>query len=273
MMIPPQPERRAPERPPRPRSASVPSVLIKDMQAIEAALADPNALEKQEPNVEAQNIGFAVTNGSNPKRRSRSVGAFPSLDHRMSPIQWHHIRRRSDEIRYWRESTHLSSLGGLKSIGSPDELSPNPAKIEDDEETAEEIAAEDADIGEHNQQFNFGLPAADALQMQDQERMGLEERLITLEIKLMDFEYALSKVQAGPGSSTRNSNLDMAKRQGSVDSYLSSPIEPPSAPQGMPKSVSHKPSVEDLMNPKPRPTSVATTIKRGRSSRHIHLPR
>ena len=248
------------------------------MQAIEAALAtNSNVQDKEGLNVhdvEVQNIGFAVTNGSNPKRRSRSVGAFPSMDHRMSPIQWHHIRRRSDEIRYWRESTQLSSFGGLKSIGSPEEMSPVLAKG-DVEGTADETADEtvdENDLGAHNQQFNFGLPA-DTLQMQNQERMGLEERLITLEIKLMDFEYALSKLQARSPSSRRNSQFEVAKRQESVDSYRYSdaqqtPMEASPVVQQGPigHSISRKPSVEDLMNPKPRPTSVATTIKQGAHS-------
>ena len=271
--IPPQPERRAPERPPRPRSASVPS-----MQAIEAAIASGSNIQEREGpilhDVEAQNIGFAVTNGSNPKRRSRSVGAFPSVDHRMSPIQWHHIRRRSDEIRYWRESTQLSSFGGLKGLRSPEETSPVMAKGDvegNTDDTADEMADENG-LGEHNQQFNFGLPA-DTSPMQNQERMGLEERLITLEIKLMDFEYALSKLQAGSTSSRQHSNIAEARRQPSVDSYSSinaqqTPIRAsPAIPQNpTTHSVSHKPSVEDLMNPKPRPTSVATTIKQGSHS-------
>ena len=224
--------------------------------------------------VELQNIGFAVTNGSNPKRRSRSVGAYPSVDHRMSPIQWHHIRRRSDEIRYWRESTHLSSFGGLKSIGSPEATSPVLAKadLEGTEDEAANGPTEDVDLGQHNEHFNFGIPA-DTSHMQNQDRMGLEERLITLEIKLMDFEYALSKLQTGSSSSQRNSNVAEGKHMRLVDSYSSlscqqTPIEAsPTIQQGpIPHSISHKPSVENLMNPKPRPTSVATTIKQGYQS-------
>lgn len=277
-VIPLQPERRPPERPRRPRSASVPSVFIQDMQAIEAAQAtNPNAPDKDRPTpheVEVQNIGFAVTNGSNPKRRSRSVGAFPGGDHRMSPIQWHHIRRRSDEIRYWRESTQLSSFGGIKSIGSPEGVSPVLAKGDIEGatgETVDETAGEN-DLGEHDQQFNFGLPA-DTVQMPNQEHVGLEERLVTLEIKLMDFEYALSKLQAGSTSSQRDSQLETAKRQRSIESYRYSDAQQtsvdasPVIQQGpINRSISHKRSVEDLMHPKPRPTSVATTIKQGAHS-------
>lgn len=251
------------------------------MQAIEAALATNTTVPDREGlnlhDMEMQNIGFAVTNGSNPKRRSRSVGASPrgpNGDHRMSPIQWHHIRRRSDEIKYWRESTQLSSFGGLKSVGSPENLSPVLVKGDIDGaagEIAEETAGEN-ELGEHNDQFNFGLPA-DTLQLQNQESMGLEERLITLELKLMDFEYALSKLQAGSTSSQRHSHVEMAKRQQSLDSYRDSDAQltsleaSPAIQQGpLSHAISHKPSVEDLMNPKPRPTSVATTIKQGAHS-------
>ena len=245
------------------------------MQALEAAMATDHGTQVKEgptiQDVEAQNIGFAVTNGSNPKRRSRSVGAFPSVDHRMSPIQWHHIRRRSDEIRYWRESTHLSSIGGLKGIGSPEATSPIITKgdLEEPLDEARNEPVDEDELGEHNEQFNFGLPA-DTSDIQNQERMGLEERLITLEIKLMDFEYALSKLQAGSSSSQRNSNVAEGKRLRLVDSNSSLGAQQtpndlsPTVQQGpIPHSISHKPSVENLMNPKPRPTSVATTIKQG----------
>lgn len=230
------------------------------MQVAEAAMAGLGLQDVQEQNVDTRNIGFAVTNGSNPKRRSRSVGALRGTDHRMSPIQWHHWRRRSDELRYWRESANLGALEA-KNFGSP-VVSPNLAKGEEDE------IVEEPELGEHNEDFNFGLPA-DAMEMQNQERMGLEERLITLEIKLMDFEYAVSRLQAGSSATSKQySRFEPSKRQESVDSYLSSDAPPASTepsfstPQDASPISPQKFSAELYpIHPKPRPTSVATTLR------------
>lgn len=83
------PERRVPERPPRPRRASVPSILLnrEEVQAVSDAVAGLAIVDSNDHTVDARNIGFAVTNGSNPKRRSRSVGAVQA-DHRMSPVSY-----------------------------------------------------------------------------------------------------------------------------------------------------------------------------------------
>ncbi|CAF9926424.1 hypothetical protein IMSHALPRED_006958 [Imshaugia aleurites] len=254
--FPPQPERLPPERPARPRRASVPSVILNrpEVQEVEDAMTGLGLQTNEEQPVDAHNIGFAVTNGSNPKRRSRSVGAFRDTEHRMSPIQWRRWRRRSDEIKYWRQSTELGSLG-IKSFESPD------LGQKEDADAAEN---DHCNIGQHNEEFNFGLPA-DAIQ--DQDRIGLEERIVTLEIKLMDFEYAISKLQAGSTSSSRrhSERIDMAGRQNSVDSYLSSdhrqaPIEAsPGLPQETPPVSPSKFAHESA--PQQRPTSVATTLK------------
>ncbi|CAD6583148.1 MAG: hypothetical protein ASARMPREDX12_001188 [Alectoria sarmentosa] len=259
--IPPQPE-----RPARPRRASVPSVILNrpEVQEVEAVMTGLGLQPNEEQPVDAHNIGFAVTNGSNPKRRSRSVGAFHDTEHRMSPIQWRRWRRRSDEIKYWRQSTDLGSFG-IKSFESPEQGQ------KDDADAAEN---DDGNLGQHNEEFNFGLPA-DAMQGQD--RIGLEERIVTLEIKLMDFEYAISKLQADFTSPSRRDSerLEMAGRQNSVDNYLLSdhrqaPIEAsPALPQETPPmSTSNFPHE---ITPEQRPTSVATTLKASASGLYTHL--
>lgn len=252
--VPPQPERVPPERPARPRRASVPSVILNrpEVQEIEAAMTGLGLQTNEQQPVDAHNIGFAVTNGSNPKRRSRSVGAFRDTEHRMSPIQWRRWRRRSDEIKYWRQSTDFGSLG-IKSFGSP-EL----------EQKEDATGNDDGNPGRRSEEFNFGLPADT---MQNQDRIGLEERIVTLEIKLMDFEYAISKLQASFLSPSRrhSERAEIVGRQNSVDSYLSSdhqqaPIEASPAlvqetPPGSPSKFAHE------AIPQQRPTSVATTLK------------
>ena len=253
---PPQPERRPPERPARPRRASVPSLILnkQEMEAVESAMAGLSLQNAPEQPVDAQNIGFAVTNGSNPKRRSRSVGAFRDTEHRMSPIQWRKWRRRSDEIRYWRQSEDLTSLG-MKTFDSLD-----LAQKDEDGETAD---GNEGDLDKQNKDFNFGIPGQPML---NQERIGLEERIITLEIKLMDFEYALCKLQAGSTTTSRGHSLPdkMTKRQESRDSYFSSETPQsveasPALPQGTPPA--SPPKLGHDTTPKPRPTSVATTLK------------
>jgi len=256
--LPPQPERLAPERPPRPRRASVPSILLNrdEVQAVSDAMADLGLQNSQARDADTGNIGFAVTNGSNPKRRSRSVGAVQA-DHRMSPIQWRSNRRRSDEIRYWRESTDLASSQDVKRLWSP-EMSPRLAQPD------QEANEEEEHLGEHAADFNFGLPPEE---LQGHERIGLEERLLTLELKVMDFEYSISKMQAGSTSPLRRPSRGSGMRQGSIDSHISAdaaqaPTEPsPMPPHSTSPPVSHRFSLNS--NSKNRPTSVATTMKAG----------
>ncbi len=237
-----------------------------DVQGVEAAMTGLGLQTSEEQPVDAHNIGFAVTNGSNPKRRSRSVGAFRDTEHRMSPIQWRRWRRRSDEIKYWRQSTDLGSLG-IKSFESPDLGQKGDADAADND---------DGNLGQRGEEFNFGLPA-DAMQNQDQ--IGLEERVVTLEIKLMDFEYAISKLQAGSTSPSRrhSDRIEMAERQNSVESYLSSdhrqplikasPTLPQETPPVSPSNFAHE------STPQQRPTSVATTLKASTSGPYASAPK
>ena len=252
-----EPERPPPERPVRPRRASVPSLTFskQEMEAVESAMTELGLQDTADQGVDAHNIGFAVTNGCHPKRRSRSVGAFRNSEHRMSPIQWRRCRRRSDEIKYWRQSTDFTSLG-LKDLDSPDVTQKDDVDAVDDNE---------GQVDGTNRNFNFGLSGEP---MPNQERIGLEERIVTLEIKLMDFEYALSKLQAGISTPSRRHSLpgQLPKRQESVDSYFSDQSRTnPTVPQVTPPASPSK-SANDA-TPKQRPTSVATTMKPS-NSRH-----
>ena len=221
---------------------------------VQAAMTGLGSQSNEEQPVDAHNIGFAVTNGSNPKRRSRSVGAFRDTEHRMSPIQWRRWRRRSDEIKYWRQSTDLGSLG----IKSFEPLEPEEKNDVEDQDN------DDGNLGQHSAEFNFGLPS-DAIQ--NQERIGLEERIVTLEIKLMDFEYAISKMQAGSTSPSRrrSEDVEMAEHQHSVDSYLSSDHRPARVEASSALSQETPPLTPSKfahdVSPQQRPTSVATTLK------------
>ena len=196
-------------------------------------------LTNNESNVDARNIGFAVTNGSNPRRRSRSVGAFRASDHRMSPIQWRHLRTKSDDFTYCR---------GSKEIIEKPEARP---------EEAQEEAPEHNTLNSQEVDFNFGLQDDS---FQANERIGLEERLMTLEIKLMDFEYTLSKIQAGSLNMSSRTSKRAHNRQDSVETGQSSGA--PSASVEV-SSAGASPMTQEFSNN--RPTSVATTLKAGQN--------
>ena len=287
--LPPQPERPPPERPTRPRRASLPSVILSAQEAedINNALTGLGFQDTGSQIVDGHNIGFAVTSGSNPKRRSRSVGAHRSSakEHRMSPIQWRQWRRRSDEIRYWREST---TSDGSPAIGFTGFVSPEPlleVSAEPNAKSSFEVTDQEGRPFEaHNQDFNFGLPADD-IQSNDNigEHIGLEERMITLELKLMDFEFAFSKLQAGsisltdcfphsepvPANSGHSRSVSdqprmhPSKAAGNtfIDQYPSLAYYQnggtPTPHQG-PFNAGHDPT--DIQ-PNPRPISIATTLK------------
>lgn len=203
----------------------------------------------------------------------------------MSPIQWRHWRRRSDEIRYWRESTASDGSPAIGGTGfvSPEpllEVSAKPSVQPNFEATDQESRPFEA----HNQDFNFGLPADD-IQSNDNigEPIGLEERMITLELKLMDFEFAFSKLQAGSISPTDRfqhpepvpavsghsrsvsdqPRLHSSKAAGNafIDQYPSLAYYQnggtPASHQG-PFNAGHDPT--DIQ-PNPRPVSIATTLK------------
>ena len=179
----------------------------------------------------------------------------------MSPIQWRRWRRRSDEIKYWREST-VESSPDLLSTG----FAQPPVKEEKRETAIYEgsereprgskfSADDDQEMAESQDGFDFGLPNEPR---QSQEHVSLEERVVTLEVKLMDFEYAISRLQAshGPGA-------------------ISDRIAPGHATSQSTSSINRSPTV--LQNPgqqsnsfsmpresistNPRPTSIATTLK------------
>ena len=297
-----RPDRSPTERPARPRRASLPSVVLsaEERDTMNLALAGLGLQDTGAHVAEGNNIGFAVTSGSNPKRRSRSAGTFrdheTAKEHRMSPIQWRQWRRRSDEIRYWRESVDGISpiLGSIPFIGSTvHQASPAISRNNQTAKDSMDVPRDDEEyVHDEHGAFNFELQG-DAVE--NQERMGVEERLITLEIKLMDFEYVISKLQAD-GMPQRNQTpheLEPTHPQVSEDRqhqdlsqtsiyHKARPSEDSSAPSST-RSGPMTPPSQILQGPfrtpqsqitiksEPRPHSVATTLKAApgdRSSRN-----
>ena len=246
---PPSKARDIKEPPQRPRRPSAPnnSFTKEDLQAVTDAMSGIGFQGGDHQNMDTQDIGFAVTNGSHPKRRSRSVGAYRDSNHRMSPIQWRQHRTKSDDFSYYRGSVALVEKAEAEpqAIDKPDE--PRPSTVE----------ASEGD-------FNFELQDGD---LEGQEKIGLEERLVTLEIKLMDLEYLLSRVQAGSTISTIQEAKSGHKRQDSVETYTSSGAQssvPNNSVRGQPQSLS--PSSSSIFRAEDqtrngRPNSIATTLK------------
>jgi hypothetical protein len=115
-------------------------------------------------------IGVAVTSGSHPNRRSRSLGELRGA---MSPKPVE--RRRSDEIRYWRESY------------DPGVLSPMSSNKADEAE--EPIAMNEPEIPRdvQPQPFNFG-PMGEMAGMKITQAASLETRVHKLEKRVHEME-------------------------------------------------------------------------------------
>lgn len=294
---PPRPHRPSPTLPAKARRASLPdAIMIGDdgdpMNLARTGVAWPDG---GDDGGSGANIGCAITSGSNPKRRSRSAGAgrdYSSKEHRMSPIQWRQWRRRSDEIRYWRESAGevSSACEAISSMGiDMPSLAPKPSR---GEETARDRLSQSDDdhatAADQEEDFNFGLPAH---AVPSPEPISVEERLVTLEIKVMDFEYALSKLQAtlqsprDPGPpDCEGMNPPMfddagRSRRPPMPPYHpgrpSQDSSPPASSHGVPMTPASQKSQAPPRTPPsrstgrlhPRPTSVATTLKGGSAAR------
>jgi hypothetical protein len=127
-------------------------------------------------------IGFAVTSGSHPNRRSRSLGQL-----RDAAMQ-HGVRRRSDEIRYWRESYPSYD---------PDALSPMSSQHRPETgvrpTTQEGNPSQEPETHEVPQPFNFG-PLGELAGMKITQAASLDARVSTLEARLDRMEKAIANL-------------------------------------------------------------------------------
>ncbi|EER45644.1 conserved hypothetical protein [Histoplasma capsulatum H143] len=169
------------------RRATLPSIVLSTHEARELASqiarqnSRPNSIHSPTRRIKEPNI-FDQKTSRQQKRRSRSASELrdTARAHRMSPIQW---RRRSDEIKFWRESF-------LKVETSPS-ISARP-------ETQSTIASvlEATEHAEVDQSLDdpFNLTALMGT-MHDNSETGLAQRVNMLEVKLMDLEFAIAKLQ------------------------------------------------------------------------------
>ncbi|KAI9717618.1 MAG: hypothetical protein M1812_004563 [Candelaria pacifica] len=148
-------------------------------------------------------IGFAVTSGSNLKRRSRSAGAMRRLgNHAEGPGDF--SRRRSAEIKYWRES------GGYltKALPEPDLEHQGERGTEGEEDLLPRAVQQGVEnqLGQgprpRHQNFSYISPRPDADDDEDVRNVDLEGRVTRLEDKMTDTEYAISKLRGRASRAT-----------------------------------------------------------------------
>jgi hypothetical protein len=203
----------------RPRRATTPSRLwtptkapgYGDWTGLSPRPASSHARgSKVNPDAEAQTaagIGMAVTSGSHPKRRSRSLGEMREA------ASVHTVaRRRSDEIRYWRESYDPGILSPLSS---------HKAEAEEPIVMDEPEGNRDEEPQEQPQPFNFG-PLGEMAGMKITQAASLDTRVRRLEERLLKMERVLYSRQrrtsadehrssSVPRPTTDNSEISLPK--------------------------------------------------------------
>lgn len=132
-------------------------------------------------------IGCAVTSGSHPNRRSRSLDGLKQAAEAQAQS---HTRRRSDEIRYWRQSYDIDAMSPMSSPkiekGFPD-LAHHGGLERGVRSEAESLVPP--------QPFNFG-PMGEMAGMKITEAASLETRVKRMEKKLQQMEKMMLHFQS-----------------------------------------------------------------------------
>ncbi|KAL4894445.1 hypothetical protein BDV59DRAFT_200792 [Aspergillus ambiguus] len=196
-------------RPPRRRRATLPSLIFSDgddesRDALEAVVHD------------GSNTTHAYSDDPNDadyarrqmKRRSRSATALRGLarNHRMSPIQW---RRRSLESYMTMTVASDSELSPRPptrtTVASTPKPSTDPSVYEDttrDKDDPDSNPADDDDDDDDDDTESIAVPTnvgtlVTAMQGDDTDDISLAQRLATLEVKMIDLEFAIARMQTG----------------------------------------------------------------------------
>lgn len=127
-------------------------------------------------------------------RRSRSADALRDLvrHHRMSPIQW---RRRSDEIKFWRTSVLETDEGDENGEVQPSESRQHKPSIDSLPELQEPKNANDDSLPLQDVSTSAPFDFENLIASMADPDATVEQRLTTIEVKLMDLEFAISKIQ------------------------------------------------------------------------------
>ncbi|KAL4884237.1 hypothetical protein BJY04DRAFT_206055 [Aspergillus karnatakaensis] len=189
---------------PRQRRATLPSLILSDdgsRHALDAVLnpGKKPSNGKLSPHANSDPDEMQRRRLRNAKRRSRSAGALRAMskEHRMSPIQWK--RRRSAESEYIASTTH--------GVASDSELATRPptrSTVASVSKPSAEVSVFEEDETEDEPSRPPSLPPSLPpnvgeliSSMQHDENATLEQRLTTLEVKLIDLEFAIARMQSG----------------------------------------------------------------------------
>ncbi|EAQ92767.1 hypothetical protein CHGG_01002 [Chaetomium globosum CBS 148.51] len=271
-----RPNQRSPKR-----SASLPmsefdrplrshSVGPDDIMAIESCTR-PRASrggDRADPD-DPSEIGRAITSdsGGGLRRRSRSLSGLQGL----AGIQ-RGGRRRSDEIRYWRESYNPGFMSPLSSNAHDDVDDTGMVDI-----SAPESPAAERPPRTPPQPFNFGLLSKEMLGMKITHAADMDMRLGGLESRTLHLERAVDKLcstvpgvkrvvdrkdMARPGSSRRSLETD-TQSQISLNDYqtYTSSLQPPPYPAPKAKATATTTTTTATPHTPNRPTSGSTTVR------------
>lgn len=174
------------------RRNTLPSLVFSEEESHDITIKDHGPEAGKEP--ENLRVRRALRN----KRRSRSTNSLrrKANEHRMSPIQW---TRRSTEITYLGSpafgavsDSELSfrppTRNTVASLSKPDEPCDTPEVNDAEQQT--EVESVPPSVGNlvHT--------------MQNHDNLTIEQRVTTLEVKLIDLEFAIARLQDKRGDSS-----------------------------------------------------------------------
>lgn len=177
------------------RRATLPSLLLSDDEARDIALSMVSPTSTR-PVSEADMDRDESRQYSQPSlqahRRSRSADALQDLvqRHRMSPIQWH---RRSDEIKFWRRSILELDDDKEPSVRPHTSASDRPTTTGIDDREIPTL--EDQDVTPQIEPEGAPFDIENLIGTMGGTGIPVEQRLTTLEVKLMDLEFAIARMQ------------------------------------------------------------------------------
>lgn len=127
-------------------------------------------------------------------RRSKSADALRDLmrQHRMSPIQW---RRRSDEIKFWRTSVLEMNEEEEDIEVQPRNSSQHKPRLDSLPEGQKAKSANEDSLPLPDVSTPAPFQFESLIASMADPDATVEQRLTTIEVKLMDLEFAISKIQ------------------------------------------------------------------------------
>ena len=177
--------------PQRRRRNTLPSIVLSQQEAQLIARALDQKIASSDQQIARYSVQSTNETPTVLKRRSRSADALNELAGTLTN-QDSRSRDREDEIAYWKHAADQEQTY----VG---QLAPSPTATAIKRLTREALTPTQA-VGPSEQEFDFSLPGG------TNDSVSLEQRVSTLEIKVVDFEYAIANLQgtvAEPHASTK----------------------------------------------------------------------